>query len=124
MRRGRIRYGISVRGRSLVTLWLTSTTPPRCHLGKVARYDTVAKLGWKVDVRTHSVEVVIEKILHEDWEPPAADGSRREVPELEEENDCVVSIVSYLFIYFCVFVDQLLPRIVSIGSLENSRTAR
>jgi putative lipase involved disintegration of autophagic bodies len=63
-----------------------------CHLGKVARYDTVTKLGWKVDIRTHPVKVIIERLLNEDWHSLTADSIDREVPELVEENDCVASI--------------------------------
>jgi len=65
---------------------------PRCHLGQVALYDTVTKLGWSVDVRTHGIAVVIEKILHEDWELPTEDTNGREVPEIMAEEDCVVSL--------------------------------
>lgn len=71
----------------------------RCHLGRVIQYDTVTKNGWSVDVRTHSVKVVIEKILHEDWELPSEDGEGQEVPELEEQTDCVVCCNLYFSIH-------------------------
>ncbi|KAG8217142.1 Alpha/Beta hydrolase protein [Butyriboletus roseoflavus] len=49
----------------------------RCHLGKVALYDTVTKLKWAVDIRTHSIREVVERVLAEDleWadEPPPDD---------------------------------------------------
>jgi putative lipase involved disintegration of autophagic bodies len=49
----------------------------RCHLGKVALYDTVTKLKWAVDVRTHSIREVVERLLSEEleWanEPPPDD---------------------------------------------------
>ncbi|KAH7924667.1 alpha/beta-hydrolase [Leucogyrophana mollusca] len=66
----------------------------RCHLGKVARYDTVSKLQWSVDVRTHPIKVIIEKLLAEDWNwEPANDtginGTGRAVPMLVEEEDCM-----------------------------------
>ncbi|KAF8437532.1 Alpha/Beta hydrolase protein [Boletus edulis BED1] len=51
----------------------------RCHLGKVALYDTVTKLKWAVDIRTHSIRDVIERILSEDVEwgdEPPADGDK------------------------------------------------
>ncbi|KAF8162635.1 Alpha/Beta hydrolase protein [Crassisporium funariophilum] len=35
----------------------------RCHTGQVVRFDTVSKLGWSVDVRTHGIGFVIEKLL-------------------------------------------------------------
>jgi len=34
-----------------------------CHTGKVILYDTVGELGWSVDIRTHSIAQVIERIL-------------------------------------------------------------
>jgi hypothetical protein len=54
------------------------------------RYDTVGKLGWSVDLRTHPIKVVIEQVLSEDWE--AEEG--RQVPFGEPEaEDCVVSFL-------------------------------
>ncbi|TFK20113.1 alpha/beta-hydrolase [Coprinopsis marcescibilis] len=35
----------------------------RCHLGQVIRFDTVNRLGWSVDVRTHGIKFVIDKLL-------------------------------------------------------------
>jgi putative lipase involved disintegration of autophagic bodies len=64
----------------------------RCHLGRLIRYDTVSKLGWSVDVRTHGIRQVIDRVLAEDWEPPLEGGEPgREVPEWYVEEDCVVS---------------------------------
>ncbi|KZV64954.1 alpha/beta-hydrolase [Peniophora sp. CONT] len=56
-----------------------------CHLGKTILYDTVGRLGWHVDVRTHRIADVITRLLEldEDWE----DG--RKVPIAREEVDCV-----------------------------------
>ncbi|GAA5879005.1 hypothetical protein JCM1840_007412 [Sporobolomyces johnsonii] len=39
----------------------------RCHTGKTILYDTVGRLGWSVDVRTHPIKVVIDYLLREDW---------------------------------------------------------
>ncbi|KAI5115144.1 hypothetical protein M0805_004975 [Coniferiporia weirii] len=61
----------------------------RCHLGKIIKYDTVAKLNWAVDLRMHSIRKVIETILSEDWEPPSEGNLGRQVPELGDEDDCV-----------------------------------
>ncbi|KAF8077669.1 alpha/beta-hydrolase [Lyophyllum atratum] len=58
----------------------------RCHLGKTIVFDTVQKLGWKVDVRRHIIRDVITKVLELDdveWE------EGREVPLAREEVDCV-----------------------------------
>lgn len=59
----------------------------KCHTGRVIRYDTVSKLGWTVDIRTHAILVVVEKVLSEDWDPE----NGRSVPEFYDEGDCVVS---------------------------------
>ena len=51
-------------------------------------YDTVNKLGWRVDVRKHIIREVIMNILELDreWE------EGRDVPlAVEEDEDCVVS---------------------------------
>ena len=63
-------------------------------------YDTVSNASWSVDVRTHGIVTVIEKVLSDPWPPSVEIG--REVPELVVEDDCVVSILSsvYIFIYF------------------------
>ncbi|KAI0927815.1 hypothetical protein AcW1_005235 [Taiwanofungus camphoratus] len=66
----------------------------RCHLGKVIRYDTVSKLGWSVDIRTHGIRVVIEKLLSTDWDEGDNDddgksGNSRAVPGMIDEEDCV-----------------------------------
>lgn len=36
-------------------------------MGRNIVYDTVGKLGWSVDIRTHSIKVIIEQVLVEDW---------------------------------------------------------
>ncbi len=40
----------------------------RCHMGQSIIYDTVGKLGWAVDIRTHRINNLIDRILVEDWE--------------------------------------------------------
>ena len=44
----------------------------RCHLGQVILYDTVAKLDWSVDVRTHGIKVVVDRLLADDSDWMAA----------------------------------------------------
>lgn len=66
----------------------------RCHLGKSIIYDTVTKCNWGVDVRTHPIRVIIEKILAEDWDKPqnSSNGTAvvsKGVPIAEYEEDCV-----------------------------------
>ena len=65
----------------------------RCHLGKVIRYDTVTQLGWPVDVRTHGIRVIVEKLLASDWDGGDDDGkngTHKEVPGFYDEEDCIV----------------------------------
>lgn len=45
----------------------------RCHAGMSIIYDAIGKLGWAVDIRTHRIWDVINKILDEDWEPAPND---------------------------------------------------
>ncbi|KAG7451346.1 alpha/beta-hydrolase [Guyanagaster necrorhizus] len=59
----------------------------RCHLGESIVYDTVSNLSWTVDVRTHGIVTVIEKVLTDPW-PPSVDMGRQ-VPEAAPEEDCV-----------------------------------
>lgn len=39
----------------------------KCHTGQSVIYDAVGKLGWTVDVRTHRIGTLIEKLLIADW---------------------------------------------------------
>ncbi|KAK0223515.1 alpha/beta-hydrolase [Armillaria fumosa] len=59
----------------------------RCHLGESIVYDTVSNLSWAVDIRTHGIVTVIEKVLTDPW-PPSVDMGRQ-VPEAATEEDCV-----------------------------------
>ena len=68
----------------------------RCHLGNIIKYDTVGKMKWTIDLRTHSIRTVVEQILIADWEPPSEDSPGRQVPELGNEDDCIVSSLSFL----------------------------
>ena len=69
----------------------------KCHLGRSIVYDTVSNLSWSVDIRTHTIVNVIEKLLAAPW-PPAVDLGR-EVPEAVPEEDCVVCVTLYLYLY-------------------------
>lgn len=51
-------------------------------------YDTVSNLSWAVDIRTHTIKTVIDRILSGPWPPAIDDG--RDVPVAEAEDDCVV----------------------------------
>lgn len=50
----------------------------KCHTGQTILYDTVTVKGWSVDVRTHRIGEIINKILVDPW--PGAD----EDPDEEE----------------------------------------
>jgi len=43
----------------------------KCHTGQTILYDTVTVKGWSVDVRTHRISEIINKILVDPW--PGAD---------------------------------------------------
>jgi hypothetical protein len=64
----------------------------RCHLGKTIVYDTVSNASWTVDIRTHGIVNVIERLLADPW-PPAMELGR-EVPEAQADVDCVVCGIS------------------------------
>ncbi|KAF8150712.1 alpha/beta-hydrolase [Crassisporium funariophilum] len=59
----------------------------RCHMGKSIVYDTVSNASWTVDIRTHGIVNVIERLLSEPWPPSEEIG--REVPEAVPDVDCV-----------------------------------
>ena len=59
-------------------------------MGKSIVYDTVSNLSWAVDIRTHTIVNIVEKLLGEPWGPSEEVG--REVPEPTSEADCVVSV--------------------------------
>lgn len=40
----------------------------KCHTGQSIVYDAVGKLGWSVDIRTHRIGVIIDKLLVADWD--------------------------------------------------------
>jgi lipase ATG15 len=61
----------------------------KCHLGKSIVYDTVARLGWKEDIRRHPIRVLVHKVLEITnvvWEFGKEVG---EVPKARPEVDCV-----------------------------------
>lgn len=43
----------------------------RCHTGQTIVFDTVSELGWSVDIRTHGIVSIIDKVLKEDWDVKA-----------------------------------------------------
>lgn len=72
------------------------------------RYDTVSKLHWNVDVRTHGIAVVVDKLLSADWEEDdEEDGGKKKggVPDLTEETDCAVRVFVRSFpIFLCTYL--------------------
>ncbi|KAL4065138.1 hypothetical protein J3A83DRAFT_4100194, partial [Scleroderma citrinum] len=62
----------------------------RCHLGQVVLCHAVTKLGWAVDIRTHAVLNVIERLLSDDKKDQGEHKPvRLAVPEAKPEVDCV-----------------------------------
>ncbi|KZT11184.1 alpha/beta-hydrolase [Laetiporus sulphureus 93-53] len=62
----------------------------RCHLGNTILYDTITKLKWSADIRTHSIRVIVDKLLAEDWDTGDGNGGEiKAVPEPKAEDDCV-----------------------------------
>jgi hypothetical protein len=57
-------------------------------MGNIIEYDTVTNMSWAVDVRTHAIAQVIDKILAEPW--TAAEEQGHEVPPFKRQDDCVV----------------------------------
>ena len=57
----------------------------RCHTGKVCSWDTVNEHGWNVDIRSHRIGDVIERILKKPDEFPSMPDCQ---PEAEECADC------------------------------------
>ncbi|KAM0754681.1 alpha/beta-hydrolase [Meredithblackwellia eburnea MCA 4105] len=47
----------------------------KCHSGRSIIYDTVGRLGWSVDVRTHTIRNVIAYLFVEDWGVKKLSGS-------------------------------------------------
>ncbi|WWD16579.1 hypothetical protein CI109_101007 [Kwoniella shandongensis] len=48
----------------------------KCHTGQTILYDTVTVKGWAVDVRTHRIGEIINKVLVDPW--PGADLQRKD----------------------------------------------
>jgi len=67
----------------------------RCHLGKSIVYDTVTRCNWPVDIRTHPIKVIIDRVLSVEWNiPPGAlsegkDSYDPPVPIAKPDKDCV-----------------------------------
>jgi hypothetical protein len=60
-----------------------------CHFGNIIEYDTVSNLSWSVDVRTHAIAQLVDRVLSEPW--AAANKLGLEVPPSKRQDDCVVS---------------------------------
>ena len=61
----------------------------RCHQGNVISYDTVTNCGWAVDIRTHSIVNVIDKVLSQPW-PPAEEVGREGKDDLVKFEDDII----------------------------------
>ena len=56
-----------------------------CHTGRTILYDTVTVKGWSVDVRTHRIGEIINKVLADPW--PVEDD--------DEDDETEVSLLSW-----------------------------
>ena len=75
----------------------------RCHLGKSVVFDTIGKMGWSADIRTHSIKTVIERLLSQDWDPK----NNLAIPVAKQEDDCQVGRLSiYAPAFFTRFIWQ------------------
>lgn len=68
--------------RCTLTTFALKAIETRCHIGESILYDTVGKKGWSVDVRTHRITEIINRVLNEDW-----DDSPSDLDHPEEEVD-------------------------------------
>jgi hypothetical protein len=86
----RIRDGKSVRHSNFAGLraFFPDAILPSCHLGDIIEYDTVSNLSWSVNLRTHAIAQVVDRLLSEPWAP--AEECGREVPALKRQDDCLV----------------------------------
>jgi hypothetical protein len=95
LRSGRICHGESVCDRCHRRLYWTPADACNlvvlgsCHFGNVIEYDTVTNLSWSVDVRTHAIAQMVDRVLSEPW--AAANELGLEVPPSMRQDDCVVS---------------------------------
>lgn len=51
----------------------------KCHTGKTILYDTVNRKGWAVDIRTHRIGELINKVLNEPWPEDDVDDTAKEI---------------------------------------------
>ncbi len=61
----------------------------RCHTGESIIYDTVGKLNWAVDARTHRIGTLVNQVLNEDWEEPPPDS------EIEQSEQSSFSVSAW-----------------------------
>lgn len=90
--------------------------PRSCHLGNIIEYDTVTNLSWAVDVRTHAIAQIVDKILSQPW--AAAEELGLEVPPIKRQDDCVVRFRSSK--HGVLPLNRKLCRTVSSGTLETT----
>jgi lipase ATG15 len=66
----------------------------KCHTGQTIIYDAVGKLGWSVDIRTHRIGTIIDKLLIPDWDKD--DGSTSaEVEEQDEQHKSIAQPIAF-----------------------------
>ena len=50
----------------------------KCHTGQTILYDTVTVKGWSVDIRTHRIGEIINKVLADPWPVDKDQGKGRD----------------------------------------------
>lgn len=93
----------------------------RCHIGRRIIFDTVGKWGWSVDIRTHTIKVIIDQLLaNGTWSEEG--GTEVPVP-VEEEEDCVVGTIRFWnhenIDFICVY-RSVIPGIMAITRIAPS----
>jgi len=53
------------------------------------RYDTVSKMNWTVDIRTHSIVTIASQLLADDWEVLTKGADKGSVPPFGGEENCM-----------------------------------
>lgn len=77
----------------------------KCHLGQTILYDTVEKLGWTSNVRSHQLRVVIDGLLTKDWDK-ITDGNKTE---------SLTSVPSISSVVLNTLIDQLYWLFIAIS---------
>ncbi|TYJ59186.1 hypothetical protein B9479_000175 [Cryptococcus floricola] len=68
----------------------------KCHTGETILYDTVQEKGWSVDIRTHRIGEVIDKVLKDPWPVNGTDEGKKQVDVGGGAWEAVSGLIQYL----------------------------